>query len=77
LIAGPLTSAASATAIDPHATHELFVLNYGVFAALRNSILDRHRIFRPTNYVASPHQSIEIYLDVQISNIAPEITGRS
>jgi len=53
------------------------VLNYGVLAPLCDPILDRVPTYRATQQVATSHEAIEGYADIQFANIAPEATGSS
>ena len=53
------------------------MLNYGVLAPLCDPILDRVPTYRATQQVATFHEAIEGYADIQFANIAPEATGSS
>jgi len=53
------------------------VLNYGVLAPLCDPILDRVPTYRATHQVATLHEAIEGYADIQFANIAPTRTGTS
>jgi hypothetical protein len=53
------------------------VLNYGVLAPLCDPILDRVPTYRATQQVATFHEAIEGYADIQFADIAPEATSSS
>ena len=53
------------------------VLIYGVLAPLCDPILDRVPTYRATQQVATFHEAIEGYADIQFADLAPEATSSS